>query len=80
MITESEILAEIQAWTKPPEREPGILTGPEIADAMGRSTKTAYPYIRQMVADGKLEPVRFPIINSVGARTSTWGYRVLPDP
>ena len=80
MISEAEILAEIQAWNKPPERDPGTLTGPEIAEVMGLSVKTAYPRIRSMVAAGKLEPIRFPIVNVCGTRTSTWGYRVVTQP
>ena len=80
MITEAEILAEILAWSQPPEREPGILTGPEIAAAMGVCVKTAQPRIRQMVAEGKLESVRFPFVNVTGAQTSTWGYMVITQP
>lgn len=76
-ISEAQIMEEIRRWHETvPDREPNVLTGPEIAEIMGVCKKTAYVRIKRWIAEGKLEPCRTGITNMTGQRTSTWAYRV----
>ena len=76
-ITEAEVLDELRKWaSKQPEREPGVITGSEIADALGVSNRTYLRMVRAMVKAGKLEPCRVAITDLVGRQTTTFGYRI----
>jgi len=76
-ITEAELLEELQAALGQNDEAPeGAMTGPEIFAALGVSSKTGLPIIRRLIREGRIAPCRIPIVNSVGVKTSTWGYRL----
>jgi len=78
-ITEAEVLDELRKWaSKQPEREPGVLTGSEIGDALGVSDRTYLRMVRAMVKAGRLETCRVQITDLVGRQTTTFGYRIVP--
>ena len=79
-ITEAEVLDELRKWASQPwqtEREPGVITGREIGEALGVSERTCLRFVRRMVRDGRLEACRVGIVDLVGRRTPTWGYRIM---
>jgi len=77
-ITEAQIIEEIRAWSDGiPEREPGVLTGPEIAEAMGVSDKTARPKIKKWIRDGKIEVTSTVIMNMAQRKTRVPAYRIV---
>ena len=79
-VTEAELLEELKAWANaPPEREPGVFTGPEISEVMGWGREKTLRELRKLVRAGKLKPERIPIVDIVGRHTSTNGYRVVVE-
>jgi len=79
-MTEAELLQEVRQWANvPAEREPGVFTAREIAEAISRSEKSTRRYIRRWVEAGKLRPEKVCITNIVGVTTTVWGYRFAED-
>lgn len=77
-MNEQKLLEEIRAWANLPEdREPGMFTAREIAEAIGCSKPTALKRIRGFLATGKMEVCRFTITDMVGRTVPTHGYRVV---
>ena len=55
----------------------GVMTGPELAAAMGISDKTMQKRIRPLLREGVIEVAKKQILNSVGIRTTVRGYRLV---
>jgi hypothetical protein len=79
VVTEAELLEEIRRWSAAvPDREPGVLTGPEMAEALGLSYRTVITNrIPRWLKEGRLKPVRLTKPDLLGRMVPTWGYRLV---
>lgn len=57
-----------------------ILTGPELAEMLGISDKTAQKRVKPLLRDGVIEVAVKQIVNTLGIKTKTRGYRLVTPP
>ena len=71
-----ELVAALLEAQETVEDDAGVMTGPELALLLGLSEKAVLQRVKLLIAAGTVEPAKKRIIDLVGRRTSTFGYRL----
>lgn len=66
----------IEAQTIDGDEDADVMTGPELASALGISVKTLRPQLKRLISAGVIVASKKRIVDIVGRNTKTFGYKI----
>ena len=78
-MSESELLAELQAAVDNVESPDDAFTTGELADLLGVGEAAVRKRLKQFAKTGRLMPLRIMRESLTGNLRKVWGYRILPE-